>query len=71
VRVLGVVVVVAGLIALLAGGFSFTHRREVARVGPISATVAEKESFPVSRVAGVVLLLAGFGLVVAGSRKRA
>jgi hypothetical protein len=71
VRVLGVVLVVAGLIALLAGGFSFTRRREVARVGPISASVREKETFPISRVAGVLLLAAGIGLVVVGSRKRA
>jgi hypothetical protein len=71
VRVLGVVLVVAGLIALLAGGFSFTRRREVARVGPISATVKEKQTYPVARWAGVALILAGVGLVAVGGRKRA
>ena len=70
-RVLGLVLVVAGLIALLAGGFSFTRRREVARVGPISATVQEKQSYPVARWAGIALLVAGVGLVRAGGRKRA
>ena len=70
-RVLGVVLVVAGLIALLAGGFSFTRRREVARVGPITASVKETQSYPAARWAGGALLLVGIGLVVAGGRKRA
>jgi hypothetical protein len=71
VRVLGVVLVVAGLIALLAGGFSFTRRREVVRMGPISASVKETQRYPVARWAGGAMLLLGIGLVVAGGRKRA
>ena len=70
-RVLGVVLVVAGLIALVAGGFSFTRKREVMRVGPVSASVRETESYPMARWVGSGLLLLGIGLVAAGSRKRA
>ena len=69
-RVVGIVLVVAGLIALLAGGFSFTRRREVARVGPISASVRERQTFPMSRVAGGAMLLAGIGLIAAAGRRR-
>ena len=70
-RVAGIILVVAGLVALLMGGFSFTRRREVARVGPLSASVRERQSFPMSRVAGGVMLVAGIALVVAGGRRRA
>ena len=69
-RIVGIVLVVAGLIALLAGGFSFTRRREVARVGPISASVKEKQTYPVARWAGGAMLLAGVGLIVVAGRHR-
>ena len=66
------VLVVAGIVALLAGGFSFTRRREVVHVGPISASVKETQTYPVARWAGGALILLGVGLVaVGGGRRRA
>ena len=70
-RILGIVLVVAGLIALFAGGFSFTRKREVMRVGPVSASVKETERYPVARWAGGALVLVGIGLIAVGGRKRA
>jgi hypothetical protein len=69
-RVLGIVLIVAGLVALLAGGINFTRRREVARIGPVSASVRESERFPVLRLAGGAMLLAGAALLVVGTRRR-
>ena len=70
-RILGFVLVVAGLIALVAGGFRFTRKREVVHMGPVSASVRETQSYPMARWAGGALLLVGLGLVIASNRKRA
>ncbi|HEX8850526.1 MAG TPA: hypothetical protein VF761_13425 [Gemmatimonadaceae bacterium] len=69
-RVLGIVLVVLGVIGLVWGGITYTRRRDTVSVGPISATVQQRETFPISPVAGGVALVAGIALLVAGGRRR-
>lgn len=69
-RGLGFLLIVVGLAVLLAGGIGITRRREVARIGRISASVQERQTYPAARIVGAVLLLAGAGLVVVGQRGR-
>jgi hypothetical protein len=39
-------------------------------VGPISATVQQRETVPISPIVSGIALLAGIGLLVAGGRRR-
>jgi uncharacterized membrane protein len=64
--ILGIVLIVLGLVAMFAGGFSYTKDKETADLGPVDITVKDKEHvrvpMPVSAgviVLGVVLLIAG------------
>jgi uncharacterized membrane protein len=66
----GFLLIILGAIALAFEGISYTKRRETVRVGPIGATIAEKETIPMSPVLGGVALVAGIGLVIAGRRGR-
>ena len=66
----GFLLIVLGAIALAFEGISYTKRRESVQVGPIGATIEEKETIPMSPVLGGVALVAGIGLVVAGKRGR-
>ena len=70
-RIAGIVLIVAGILGLVYGGISYTRSRETVRVGPISASVKQRETVPVSPVISTVVLVAGIGLLVAGSRRRA
>lgn len=66
----GILLIILGAVALAFEGISYTKRRETVRVGPIGATIEEKETIPMSPVLGGVALVAGIALVVAGRRGR-
>ena len=70
-RVLGIILIVLGVVGLAYGGITWTRRSETVNVGPVSATVKEKETLPLSPILSGVALLAGIALVVAGGRRRA
>ena len=69
-RILGIVLVVLGVIGLAYGGITYTRRRETVSLGPISASVKERETVPISPLLSGIVLAAGVGLLVA-SRRRA
>ena len=66
----GFLLIILGAIALAFEGISYTKRRETVQVGPIGATIEEKETIPMSPVLGGVALVAGIALVIAGRRGR-
>ena len=70
-RVLGLLLIAAGLAVLLVGGVSRVRQREVAHVGKVRVSVSEQEPAPLApRLGGAALMLAGAGLVVAGQQRR-
>jgi uncharacterized membrane protein YidH (DUF202 family) len=69
-KILGVILIVIGLIALATGGLSWTQREKVLDVGPIEATAERHKTLPLPPLAGGAALIAGIVLVVAGGRKK-
>ncbi len=69
-KIVGLVLVVAGLLALAFGGFSFTTRERVIDAGPLKVDANEEHSVPIAPIAGVAAVVAGVALVFAGSRRR-
>ncbi|MHA6493177.1 hypothetical protein ACX0MV_08010 [Pseudomonas borbori] len=61
--------VVAGLLALLYGGFSYTKDTTAVKLGPLELSVQEKERVNVPVWAGVGALLIGGLLFAFGARK--
>ena len=70
-RILGIVLIVLGALGLAYGGITYTRRRDTINVGPLSATVRQRETVPISPVLGGLAIVAGIGLLVAGGRRRA
>ena len=70
-RVAGIILIVVGIIGLVWGGITYTRRKDTVSVGPISATVQQRETFPISPVVGGIALVAGIALLMAGGRRRA
>lgn len=65
----GIVLIVLGLAALAYQGFSYTSRETVIDIGPIKATADTQKTVPIPPIAGIVAVVAGVALVVAGKRK--
>ena len=63
-KALGMLLVVAGVLALAYGGFSWTHKDTVVDVGPIEVTADTTESVRMPPIAAGVMLVAGLALML-------
>jgi hypothetical protein len=66
---IGVLLVILGVGALLFGHFSYTETKPLIDAGPIHVNSQEDHTVWIPTAAGIVVLLAGLGLVFAGQRK--
>lgn len=69
-RLLGIILIVAGVAALVYGGITYTRRRDTVHVGPFSATVRQKETVAIPPIVGGAALAIGVVLVMVGGKKR-
>ena len=70
VRIVGIVLIVAGLLALAYGGFSYTKETHKAELGPFKMTLEERDQVNVPQWIGVGALAGGIALVLLGGRKK-
>jgi len=68
-KIAGLVLVIAGLLGLAYGSFTYTKDTHTAKVGPIQLSVKEKETVNVPVWAGIGAILAGGVMLLAGSRR--
>ena len=68
VRIVGIVLVVAGALALAYGGFSYTRETHQAKLGPLELSVKEKQQVNVPQWAGLGAIALGVVLLAAGGR---
>lgn len=62
-RMIAIVLLAVGVLALVYGGFTYTRRTHDAKLGPVEISVSEKERVNVPVWAGVALVAAGAGLL--------
>lgn len=63
-RVVGIVLLIAGILGVAYGGFSYTKDSTVAKIGPIEIEAKEKEHVNVPLWAGIVVAAVGAVLLV-------
>jgi uncharacterized membrane protein len=68
-RIIGILLIVLGLVALAYQGITYTKSEKVLEVGPITATKETKKTIPLPPVLGGVALLGGIVLLVASSSR--
>lgn len=68
-KIVGIVLIVAGVLALAYGGFTYTKDRHEAQLGPLELQYEEKERIDVPTWAGAVAVVGGILLLVL-DRKR-
>jgi hypothetical protein len=66
--ILGVVLLVLGVVGLVHPNFNYHQQEEVAKLGPIKATVDEEKTAQIPPAVSITLLVAGLGLVLLGPR---
>jgi len=69
-KILGIVLIVAGALALAYGGFTYTKDSHDVKIGPIQFSVKEKETVSVPIWAGAGGIAIGVLLLVFGNRKK-
>ena len=65
----GIVLIALGAAGLVAGEITYKTERETVTVGPMQATVKEEKKVPIPPVLAGLAIVAGAGMVVAGTRK--
>ncbi len=68
-RIVGIVLIAAGALALVYGGFSYTKDTTAVKLGPLELSVKEKKTVDVPIWLGVGAIVAGGLLLVLGGRK--
>ena len=68
--IIGIVLIVAGALALAYGGFTYTKDSHDVKLGPIQFSIKEKETVSVPIWAGAGGIAVGVLLLVFGSRKK-
>jgi len=64
VKILAIVLIVAGVLGLAYGSFTYTKETHQANVGPIELKIKDKETVNVPVWVGVVAIAAGGGLLL-------
>jgi hypothetical protein len=68
-KIVAIVLIVAGVLGLVYGKFSYTRETHDAKVGPLELSVKDKETVNVPVWAGVGAIVIGAGLLLAGGRR--
>lgn len=69
-RIAALALILAGVLALVYGGFSYTKQTHEAKLGPIELSVKEKQTVNIPIWAGIGAIVAGGVLLVVGGNKR-
>jgi hypothetical protein len=67
-KILAIVLLVVGLVALAYEGITYTQREKVLEVGPITATKETKKTIPLPPILGGAALVGGVVLLIAAAR---
>lgn len=67
-KLLGIVLVVVGILALAYQGITYTTHKKVLDIGPIQATKEERNTIPIPPIVGVLALIGGVVILAADRR---
>ena len=68
-KIAGLVLIAAGVLGLVYGGFTYTKETHEAKIGPLQLAVNEKETINVPVWAGVGAIIIGCGLLLVGGKR--
>lgn len=69
-RVLGIVLIIAGILMFVFGNISFTTQKKVVDVGPVEINKKEKKTIAWPNYAGGITVLAGAVILLAAGKNK-
>ena len=66
--VIGLILIIIGIAGFALGGFSFTHEKQDAKVGPLDISHKQTSTVPIPPILSGIALVGGIVLVVVGVR---
>jgi hypothetical protein len=69
-KIVGVILIVIGVVALAYGSISYTTREKVLDIGPIEATQETRKTIPLPPLLGGLALAGGIVLLIVGSKRK-
>jgi len=67
---LGIIFLLAGTVGMLHPSFNYHKREEVAKLGPIQATVDEEKTVQIPVAASAAMIIAGLALLILSPRMK-
>ena len=68
--VLGILLMLAGAIGLIHPRFTYNKTEEVAKIGPVQANVTQEKVIEIPIAISILLLVAGAGLTLFGTKAK-
>ena len=68
-RIIAIVLIIAGALALAYGGFSYTKETHQAKIGPIELSMKEKQEVNIPQWLGIGGIVLGAVLLAMGGKK--
>lgn len=68
-KIVGVLLIIAGVAALIYGGFTFTSEKKAVDMGPIQVNKTEHHTVPLPPLLGVVAIIGGGALFYFGAKE--
>ena len=69
IRISAIALIVAGVLALAYGSFSYTEDSHDVKLGPVELSLKEKKTVNVPTWAGIAAIVIGGGLLLVGGKK--
>jgi hypothetical protein len=69
-KLMGIILVVLGVLALAYQGIQYTSREKILDIGSLKVSADTKKTIPLPPIVGGVALVAGIALILADRRKK-
>jgi hypothetical protein len=67
--IIGLILIIIGIVGFAVGGFSFTHQKQDAKLGPIDISHKQTDTVPIPPILSGIALVGGIALVVVGVKQ--
>jgi hypothetical protein len=68
-KLFGIILVATGILMLVFGNVSFTTEKKVVDIGPVEINKKEKKTIGWPNYAGIIAIVGGVAVLIAGNRK--